>query len=519
MKASPQTGSRGRVPVPPEKRFLITPRRAIMYNRTQPFEPNWNSLATHITPQWFKDAKFGIYTHWGPYSVPSFGFNGSWYPHFMYGQFDTGELSGKSKDRVKKMKAYHKHHVETYGDPSDFGYKEFIPMFTAEKFDAEEWADLFRKAGAQYAGPVAEHHDGFAMWDSKVTKWNAANMGPKRDIVGQLEKAYRKQGMKFIATFHHSYNWWFFPTYDKRFDCSDPAFAGLYSRPHAEGEMPDNEYLDIWYEKIKEVIDGYEPDLLWFDFGLGRIKETHQKKMMAYYYNKEALWDRELAITFKTLGEAMNVPPMTGIADIEVGKMTYLTHNTWLSDTNIDTGTGWTYVKDLGYKSPERLIHNLVDRVSKNGHLLLNVGPRPDGSIPAQARRLLLEMGSWLEVNGEAIYGTTPWFRSGEGPTKVNKSGDHFNEANEVRFTASDIRFTTKGHDIFAICLGIPGDQIRIESLRRKYADEIEAVSVLGSDRTLNYRMDGDGMLIDVPEEVTGKYATVFKITCKPADE
>lgn len=478
------------------------------------YEPNWNSLSTHPTPQWFKDAKFGVYTHWGPYSVPAFGFNGSWYPHFMYGQFNSGELAGKTDDIVKKMKDYQSYHIENYGDPTEFGYKDFIPMFTAEKFDAEEWADLFSKAGAQYAGPVAEHHDGFSMWDSKLTEWNASKMGPKRDVVGELEKAYRAAGMKFITTFHHSYNWWFFPTWDKRFDCSRPEYAGLYSRPHAEEEMPDKEYLDIWLGKLIEVIDNYKPDLLWFDFGLGKIKESYQKKFLSYYYNKEAEWGKELAVTFKQIGEVMNMPPMTGIADYEVGNMTYLTHNMWLSDTNVDTGTGWTYVKWLGYKSPERLIHNLIDRVSKNGHLLLNIGPRADGSIPAPAKELLLEMGEWLRINGEAIYGTTPWHTSGEGPTKVKKGGENFNEGDVPRFTADDIRFTSKGDDLYAICLGRSGDQIRIKSLGRKYTNEIKSVSILGLPKKLNYRMDQDGMLIDVPEKVPSKYATVFKIEC-----
>ncbi|MDI7276433.1 MAG: alpha-L-fucosidase, partial [Anaerolineae bacterium] len=221
------------------------------------YDQSWRSLRAHVTPQWFRDSKFGIYAHWGIYSVPACGRNGTWYPYFMY----------------REGTPQHEYHVRTYGPVSQFGYKDFIPMFTAERFDPEEWADLFRKAGARFAGPVAEHHDGFAMWDSRLTEWNAARMGPKRDVVAQLERAIRRQGMRFLVALHHAENWWYFPHWRKEFDTSDPRHAGLYGELHnlewpgnmfvtqsreelwALQDRPSKAFLDQWLGKIQEVID------------------------------------------------------------------------------------------------------------------------------------------------------------------------------------------------------------------------------------------------------------------------
>jgi len=180
------------------------------------YEKTWYSLRKHLTPQWFKDAKFGIYTHWGVYAVPACGPNATWYPYNMY----------------REGTPQYEYHVKTYGGPEKFGYKDFIPMLTGEKFDPDEWAELFKKAGAQFAGPVGEHHDGFCMWDTQYSEWSAARMGPKRDVVGELEKAIRKQGMRFMVALHHAANWWFFPHWKKEFDVSDPRYAGLYGELH-----------------------------------------------------------------------------------------------------------------------------------------------------------------------------------------------------------------------------------------------------------------------------------------------
>ncbi len=464
------------------------------------YEPNWNSLTTYPVAPWFRDAKYGIYTHWGPYSVPAYGPNGTWYPHRMY----------------DPKSPIYKHHVAKWGHPGKFGYKDFVPMFTAEKFDAEQWADLFRRAGAKFAGPVAEHHDGFSMWDSKLTKWNSVEMGPKRNVVGELAKAYRAAGMKYITTFHHSHNWWFFPTWNEEMDCSNPEWGGLYSRPHPKAERPDAEYLDRWLGKLVEVIDGYEPDLIWFDFGLGNIMESYRKRFLAYYYNKSLEWGRDVVVTFKQFQGEYHLPPGSGVDDLEVGKKNELTPYKWLTDTTVDAGPRgtWSHVTYIGFKPVDRLVHNLIDRVSKNGYLLLNVGPRADGTIPEGAQESLLGIGKWLEVNGEGIFGTVPWYVSGEGPTG-GEGGTHFNEDNEPRFTAHDIRFTVKDDCVYAFVLGRPGDEVRIKKLGKFYEQEIESVTMLGVDGELPWRMDYEGLWITTPQKMPCDHAVCFRVKLK----
>ena len=212
------------------------------------YEADWSSLTQHRTPKWLQDGKFGIYTHWGPYAVHAYGSNTTWYSFSMY-------LDPNGDAR--------KHFEKTFGELTpDFGYKDLIPKFTALKFDADEWADLFQKAGAKFAGPVAEHHDGFAMWDTQYSEWNAAKMGPKRDVVGELEKAVKKRGMKYVTAFHHAANWFFFPVYNKEYDTGDPKNSGLYGQPHEPDTKRNQEFIDEWYGKIIEVIDKYSPDFI-----------------------------------------------------------------------------------------------------------------------------------------------------------------------------------------------------------------------------------------------------------------
>ena len=476
----------------------------------QRYEPTWTSLSMHPFPAWLRDAKFGIYTHWGPYSVAGYGgnrryLNGSWYARHMY------------LDDCRE----HDYHCRNYGKPSpESGYKDLIPLFTAEKFDAGEWAQLFKDAGARFAGPVAIHHDNFAMWKSKVNPWNAAAMGPKRDVTGELEQAIKRQGMKFITTFHHAFNWWFFKKSDA-FDTLDPAAEGLYSRRKEEKELPDAKYLKDWYDQVIEVIDAYDPDMLWFDFGLGRIPERFRKHFLAYYYNKARDAGKEVTVAYKRFGgTGYNLSALTGLFDLEVGKMNDLTPHTWLSDTCVDAGPRgcWSHVRDIGYKSPERLIHNLVDRVSKNGYLLLNVGPRADGTIPEPAQDCLREIGRWLAINGEAVYGTVPWLRYGEGPTKI-EGGSHFNEDNEPRFTCHDLRYTCKDDALYVTALGRPGERLTCASLGQcftHYPEDILKIEMLGGEGAeLKWFLNEDGLSIEVPQAVPSTVAVSFKITTR----
>ena len=474
-----------------------------------PYEPTWNSLKLHRTPQWFRDAKFGIYTHWGVYSVPACGPNGTWYPYNMY----------------REGTEQYEHHLGTYGGPAKFGYKDFIPLFTGEKFDPKEWAELFRKAGAQFAGPVGEHHDGFTMWDTQYNPWNAARMGPKRNVVGELEMAIREQGLRFMVALHHAENWWFFPHWREDFDTSDPQFAGLYGPlhntaglQHEDGirsrteewrlqDKPSKEFLDQWIAKIREVIDNYQPDLIWFDFGLRLTQEQYKREAIAYYYNQAQAWGREVAVTYKW----HDLVPGTAVVDLELGRYGELTYHDWITDTSVDDQGAWSFVQTAGFKPARVLVHNLVDNVSKNGCLLLNVGPKANGEIPEPARECLLEIGGWLEVNGEAIYNTTPWLVYGEGPTEMGEGG-YFSERQEVAYTAADIRFTARDNVLYAICLGWPEKQVTIESLRTLYESEITSVRMLGLDQELAWSHSHEGLSITLPDRKPCKHAFVFKI-------
>ena len=480
----------------------------------QRFVPTWESLSRNPTPQWLRDGKFGIYTHWGVYAVPAVGPNGTWYSHNIY-------MNPNSPERA--------YHEATYGPLEKFGYKDFIPMFTGDKFDANQWAELFRKAGARFAGPVGEHHDGFAMWNSRLTEWNATRMGPKRDVVGELAGACRRQGMRFMVAMHHAENWWFFPHWVKEYDTSDPRYAGLYGQPHnlewANGvpvtdtrndlwqlqDKPSEEFLDRWQGKIREVIDNYQPDLLWFDFGLRYIQEHYKRDLLTYYYNKAQEWGKEVVVTYKW----HDLAPNAAVVDLELGRFPELTYHDWITDTTVDDGHGWGYLKDTAYKPVSALVHYLVDNVSKNGYMLLNVGPKPNGEIPEQAQEILLGIGRWLDVNGEAIYGTTPWMTYGEGPTQMAKAGP-FSEDKEVRYTAEDIRFTVKDDVLYAICLGWPGQEVTIKCAAEKlYESEIESIRMLGAEEELSWTMTSEGLKIAAPAKRPCDHAYTFRIVRK----
>ncbi len=463
------------------------------------YTSSWNSLKNVRTPQWLRDGKFGIYTHWGVYAVPAQGPNCTWYAHNLYVKPDGPER---------------KFHEATYGKLEKFGYKDFIPMFTGEKFNAEEWADLFEKAGARFAGPVAEHHDGFSMWDTKYSEWNAAKMGPKRDIVGELSKSIKKHNMKFVTAFHHAENWFYFPTWDKRYDCGDPKYSGLYGPIHEKGALPDKAFLEQWKGKIIEVIDKYDPDFIWFDFGLRLITDSYKQEFLTYYYNQAAARHKEVVVSYK----GNDLPPGAGLLDLELGQEANLTYYEWITDTSIDDGQGWGYVKGLGFKSVDNLVDNLVDRVSKNGYLLLNVGPKPDGTIPEEVKVRLLDMGKWLKINGEAIYGTTCWVSAGEGPTNLGNGGE-MNERNDLKYTSKDIRFTVNADNLYATVLDWPGDKLLIKSFAPQgdtwaglYPSEIASITMLGDGKELKWEMTKEGLSIEAPKTKPCDYAYVFRI-------
>ncbi len=473
------------------------------------FEANWESIKKNYSdPKWFNEAKFGIFIHWGVYSVPAHG--SEWYPRGMY--MDAASYDPKWVLQENKPNPTYLYHKETWGTLEEFGYKDFIPLFKAEAFNAKEWIRLFKEAGARYVIPVADHHDGFAMYRSNTTPFNAVNMGPKRDVLGELFKEGRQQGLIMGASSHYAYNWTF---YNKKndFDTMDPKYRLLYSPKGKEnGEAVTEEFKALWWRRTTDLIDNYEPDILWFDFYLDIPDFAELRpKIAAYYYNKGLEWGKKVVINDKNF-EHEAFPKGTVIYDLERGKLPGIHELPWQTDTSIGKNS-WGYVTNWQSKTTNELVDDLVDIVSKNGNLLLNVGPKADGTIPDDQKLVLKEMGNWLAINGEAIYKTSPWKTYGEGPTAVNKG--HHTEGRNSGFTSKDIRFTKKDGVLYAILLAWPNKgSIEIRSLNQKHLEKrVNSISLLGSDQELSFKQFGDRLLIQGFVEKSGDFAHVLKLT------
>jgi alpha-L-fucosidase len=458
-----------------------------------PFQASWESLEKYTVPEWYLDAKFGIFIHWGVYAVPAFG--SEWYPRNMYQQ--------GSKE--------FEHHVATYGPQTEFGYKDFIPQFKAEKYDPSHWAELFKSAGAKFVVPVAEHHDGFPMYDCGLSEWCAAKMGPKRDLIGDLAAAVRRQGMVFGVSSHRAEHWWFFDGGMKfPSDVQDPRYAGLYGPARPEkGEPPDEEFLNDWLARTCELVDKYQAQLVWFDWWIEQpVFQPYLQKFAAYLYNRGAEWNRGVALNYKNQA----FPESAAVFDVERGQLAGIRPQFWQTDTSISKNS-WGYVQNQDYKTAEEIVGDLVDITSKNGALLLNIGPRPDGTIPEPEERILREIGQWLWVNGDAIYGTRPWKQFGEGPTEVVEGS--FNDTKRQPFTGQDIRFTTRGSTLYAIALAWPGQQLTIRSLGTgspHAAGEVTGASLLGHPGKLEWSRNGEGLTVKMPGQKPCDYAYTVKI-------
>ena len=473
------------------------------------YEANWESISRYDIPEWFQDAKFGIFIHWGPYAVPAFG--SEWYPRLMY--MDEKVWNAQFEIKSEEPSGVYKHHVKTYGHPGEFGYKDFIPMFKGENFNADEWIDLFVKSGAKYVVPVAEHHDAFAMYHSKYTRWNSVDMGPKRDILGEIFASARKKGLKTGASSHLAFNWAYFNR-KPEFDNWDEQYDDLYGINREKTDEMSDQWREIWWNRTTDIINNYQPDILWFDFYLDKpaFRPDHPR-LAAYYYNKGLEWNKEVVLQNKNFHGFESYPPGTNVLDLERGKMSDIQNKTWQTDTSIGANS-WGYVSNWISKTPNKLIDDLIDIVSKNGCLLLNVGPKADGTIPEDQQEVLLEIGRWLEINGVAIYGSKPWKVFGEGPTSVAKG--HHSEKKNKQFTSEDFRFTTNNNKLYAIAMEwSENGSYLIKELGKDSPNcnwDIEAIQLLGSENTVHWEHHSEGLRIEVPKEKTGDHAFVFEV-------
>jgi alpha-L-fucosidase len=456
-----------------------------------PYQPTWESLRDHYhVPTWFHEAKFGIFIHWGLYSIPA-RIN-EWYERHMY----TSDV---------------KWHTEHYGSPDKFGYKDFIPLFTVKKYEPEAWAELFQKAGARYVVPVAEHHDGFAMWDSDITPWCAGKMGPKRDLTGELAKAVRKQNLIFGLSSHRmEHDSFAYPAKGVPNDEFDPKYAGFYGPP-IPGEFNNSNassaFQGDWLARVQELVDKYEPQMVYFDNGVNtRAYDDVKLRAAAYYYNQAAKWGRECTLATKDVAYLFG-----SVQDFEkqsrAPKWIYGAAG-WQVDDAL--GSTWGYTDGMTVRSPDSVIRELIELASMGGNLLLNISPMSDGSIPEVQQKALLAIGEWLRENGEGIYGSRPWVHMGEGPMMpLEAPGDWKGGSTAVEGprigrqtvppqSEADFRFTVAKGSLYAFGYKRPATEAKLISLAAGRA-KVERVTLLGSDTPLKFEQTSSSLTVTLP--------------------
>jgi alpha-L-fucosidase len=469
-----------------------------------PFKPTDESLQQYQYPEWFRDAKFGIWSHWGPQAVPR---QGDWYARRMYQENDPA----------------YKYHVEHYGHPSEFGYKDIIPLWKAEKWDPEKLMALYKKAGARYFVSMGSHHDNFFLWNSNIHRWNAVKMGPQKDVVGLWQKAAQAQGLKFGVSEHLGASFTWFQDAHKSdskglkagvpYDGANPAYSDLYhaaTTPDDKGWLTNNLVFQIeWFSSIKELIDNYHPDLLYSDSRMPF--EDVGRSLIAHYYNQDITRNNGAVNVVYTCKQ---VSGGKWAEDLERGVKDTLNPFPWQTDTSIGD---WYYRTGQKYKTANEIIQMLVDIVSKNGNLLLNVVQTPEGDLEPDMLKILDELAIWIAANGEGIYGTRPWKTFGEvsAESKAFKKG-RFNE--NYQFNSKDIRFATKDGILYAFCLGTPVEDIVIKSLSKnsKFTENpVSSVKMLGSDQRIRWSQTETGMVIKNPVKLPEWQVIGFKIEFK----
>ncbi len=466
-----------------------------------PFRPTPESLKQYQYPDWFRDAKFGIWAHWGPQAVPM---DGDWYARGMY------EPGNK----------HYTYHLEHYGHPSEFGYKDIIPLWKAEKWDPDRLMRLYQKAGAKYFVSMGSHHDNFFLWNSKLHRWNAVNMGPHRDVVGDWQKAAKKYGLKFGVSEHLGASFTWFqsshradkvgPKAGVPYDGANSNYWDLYHFPAELGDRgwysKNPRWQQQWFNEIKELVDNYHPDLLYSDGGVPFGNEVGYS-LIAHLYNDSAARHRgQVQVVYNCKQKSDG----RWVEDLERGIMPRIDPYPWQTDTSIGD---WFYNRNWKFRPVSWVIHMLVDNVSKNGNLLLNVVQRPDGSLDPEVEQMLEQLAQWNAIHGEAIFGPRPWLVYGESAVKVK--GGAFGE--DYKYNAREIRFTTKGTTLYAFTLGWPEDRtITVRSLAKPDGSDvnrIKQISLLGYKGKLDWRQTAEGLVVTLPEQKVSEFTAALKIT------
>jgi len=514
-----------------------------------PVQPTWDSIrANYSVPQWFIDAKFGITMHWGLFSVPAY--HNEWYEKYMYSAAPSAGVDH----------SFAGWHAQNFGPPDNFGYKDFIPLFTAKDFNADDVAELVKESGAKYFAPTVEHHDGFSLWNSATNPFNAFNMGPHRDLVGEMAVATRKVGLKFGVASHNIEHYTFIhPPPGVKTDLDDPKFANFYWTNHSDARL--QEFLQDWVLKSMELIDQYQPDIFWYDNGINsRDYDPLKLKVAAYYYNRALQWHKP--VTFLTKDSAFLAGSVLEFEKLNPRGPTQILKGIWDAEEPIGSTWGYSTANPVEtFRGAGSVINELCTILSMNGNLLLNLSPTGTGAINDAQRTALKEVGKWLAVNGEAVYGTHNWIVDGEGFTPLPPRSGLARAANRppgppsgapaasgapptspvVPAAAPTVaaaaphapapteaqgpkpvvyRFTVKGENLYAIAQSWPGDTAVITSLAKgKLLDgqlpqgKIKTVTLLGIPGKLKFTQDAEGLKIKLPAERPCDYAFAFKIT------
>ncbi|MDZ8118455.1 alpha-L-fucosidase [Pontiella agarivorans] len=490
-----------------------------MMASSRTYTADWESLKQHRpSPAWFQDAKLGVYFFWGPYIVPECG--GDWYSRWMY----TPGINGRGQ-------WVYDFHQKNYG--SDFHYHDFFPLWTAEKFDAAEWIDIFEDMGSKYIGAIAEFHGGFSMWDSEVNPWNAADMGPKTDLIKALCEEARKRDLKFMATFHSGFNMMYYPRPENGFPRveskynfpENPEFTypkgGDYDKLY--GNMSMEDASKYWLAKVNEVVDQYCPDYIWMDFGQRFIGEEQRKAFLAHYFNKADELGKEVVINNK----GKFFPDELAIVNVERATLPDITEYSWVTDFKL--GPTWGFNKNKRTTAdPQKFIRVLAEVVSKNGNMIICVAPMANGQIPEEQVAAMQKIGAWMKRYGEAIYATRPFVAYGEGVTEIKPDYKYeWNTHNLIRenlwdLNAGDVRFTRKDNIVYAIQLGWPGGGQRLllkTFAKEASALEIESVSVMGTEEKIRWKRTPEGLEVFSPREKPPEAdaAFVYKMILNPS--